>query len=173
MQVVTRRPSQTELAVLGALSLGPMSGYRVRAEILSTLGHFWTESFGQIYPALARLEAGGSVGRDDDGRFTLTRSGRERLRELLRTTPEREPPRNGVLLRLFFGRELGPDRCAAILDELERDATVRLAGLAEIRARLDPDDADGRYQLVTLSAGEHSARATLAWIAETRAALSG
>ena len=57
------RQSKTELAVLGALSVQPMSGYAVRAAITETLGHFWSESFGQIYPTLARLESDALVVR--------------------------------------------------------------------------------------------------------------
>lgn len=166
-----RPPAQTDLAVLGALSLAPMSGHRVRQEIVSTVGHFWTESFGQIDPALARLEASGDVGRDDAGRFTLTPAGRDRLRALLQTPPETGPPRNGLLPRLFFGRAAGRRTCLDLLAETEQEVTRRLAGLAEVRATLDPADPDERYALLTLSAGEHQGRATLAWIAETRAAL--
>jgi DNA-binding PadR family transcriptional regulator len=169
---VPRLHPQTDLAVLGALSIAPMSGYRVRQEIVGTLGHFWTESFGQIYPALARLEASGQVGRTDDGRFTLTRAGRDHLRELLRTIPETGRPRNGLLLRLFFGREAGRQTCLGLLAETEREVTSRLAGLAAVRETLDPGDPDERYALLTLSAGEHQGRATLAWITETRAAIA-
>lgn len=168
---MTRRTSQTELAVLGALSFGPMSGYRVRAEILSTLGHFWTESFGQIYPTLSRLKADGLIETDEDGRFMLTDPGTSRLRELLATPPEPVPPRNGVLLRMFFGRELGADGRRELLDQLEAQARAQLATLAGIRVQLDSSDVDERYSLITISAGEHGARATLDWIAETRAAL--
>ncbi|MET0853503.1 MAG: PadR family transcriptional regulator [Microterricola sp.] len=164
--------SQTELAVLGALSLAPMSGYRVRAEILTTAGHFWAESFGQIYPALARLEAAGLVSRDDNGLYLLTDPGRLRLKELLREAPESTPPRNGVLLRLFFGRELGVDGCLELLDRMEHEVAGKLRTLAGIRAELDSSDPDERFALITVSAGEHSGRATLAWIAESRIALA-
>ena len=165
------RTSQTELAILGALSIEPMSGYRLRAEILATLGHFWTESFGQIYPSLAKLEEAGFVEREAGEPFSITPSGRRRLRELLRTPPEPIPPRNALLLRLFFGKELGPAGCRELLDRTERDVRAKLDELATIRARLDPEDPDERYQLVTLSAGEHHGRATLDWIAETRGLL--
>jgi hypothetical protein len=50
--------------------------------------------------------------------------------------------------------------------------TSRLAGLAAVRETLDPGDPDERYALLTLSAGEHQGRATLAWITETRAAIA-
>ena len=49
------RPSQTEMAVLGALSVQPMTAYAMREAIRDVLGHFWSESFGQIYPTLKRL----------------------------------------------------------------------------------------------------------------------
>lgn len=164
--------SQTELAVLGALSIAPMSGYRVRAEILATVGHFWAESFGQIYPSLARLEAGGLVSRDDNSLYVLTDAGRLRLKELLREAPESAPPRNGALLRLFFGRELGADGCLELLDRMEQEVAVKMHALAEIRSELDPSDPDERFALITVSAGEHNGRATLAWIAESRASLA-
>jgi DNA-binding PadR family transcriptional regulator len=170
---MARPPSQTELAVLGALSIEPMSGYRVRQEIQQTLGHFWAESFGQIYPTLTRLEEGGLVGRTEDGRFTATEAGLGRLRELLLTPPEIAPPRNALLLRLFFGRQIGRDACLDLLAGTEREVTDRLARLDEVRRSLDPRDPDQRYALLTLSAGEHSGRATLAWIAETRRTIAG
>lgn len=170
---MARQRAQTELAVLGALSLAPMSGYRVRAEILSTLGHFWAESFGQIYPTLARLESEGFVGRDESGLYLLSDAGRARLTELLREAPTSTPPRNGVLLRLFFGRELGVDGCIELINDLEDQVVVKLAELARIKSELDPADPDERFALITLSAGEHNGRATLDWIAETRASLVG
>ena len=55
------RQAQTSTAVLGALSIEPMTGYEIRQAISTVLGHFWHESFGQIYPCLADLEAAGQV----------------------------------------------------------------------------------------------------------------
>ena len=80
------RPPQTEIAVLGALSTGPMSGYEVRRSITEVLGHFWHESYGQIYPSLAALERAGSVRRTGPGRtsgtvFEITATGEQRLRD--------------------------------------------------------------------------------------------
>lgn len=62
------RAKQTELAVLGALSVRPMTGYAVRAVIRDVLGHFWSESFGQIYPTLADLHRDGHLERRDGDR---------------------------------------------------------------------------------------------------------
>ena len=171
------RPAQTELAVLGALSTGPMSGYELRAAITDVLGHFWHESYGQIYPCLAALEAAGAVRRTGPGRTSgavveITAAGEARLRELL-ARPHTDPPaRNGLLLRLFFGSRLPPGGAEALLVEA-RDATARaLEEYAAVREGLD-DDA-GREQVlrtITLSFGEHVARAQLAWARESLAAL--
>jgi DNA-binding PadR family transcriptional regulator len=167
------RVRQTDLAVLGALSVGPMSGYAVREAITDVLGQFWSESFGQIYPALARLEADGHVervagGRPGSSEFALTAAGRHRLAELLRTPAVPAPPRNGTLLRLFFGHVLGPAECAALVREHRDRAVAGLDRLAEQRAQVEaePDDPHRPYALLTLAAGEHSARAAIAWADE-------
>ena len=47
------RQAQTSTAVLGVLSIGSLTGYEIRQAISTVLGHFWHESFGQIYPCLA------------------------------------------------------------------------------------------------------------------------
>ena len=42
----------TPNALLGLLSLRPMSGYDIRQVISESIGYFWSESYGQIYPGL-------------------------------------------------------------------------------------------------------------------------
>ncbi len=175
------RQSQTEIAVLGALSVQPMSGYAVRKAITETLGHFWSESFGQIYPTLARREAEGHVAPSGDGRTTgstyrLTTKGRRRLRALLSEPIPAAPPRNGTLLRLFFGELLGPDECADLVAATRERAEASLSELRSIRrevqAEVDAGDTGAAYRLITVSAGEHAARAQMAWADEALAILA-
>ena len=173
------RASQTETAVLGALSVMPMTGYAVRDAIRDVLGHFWSESFGQIYPTLAELEHQGYVRRQGSNRtrsstFAITTSGTARLQQLLAQPIQPVPPRNGLMLRLFFGRHLGPEACRSLLLEAKADAERRLAEYETIRKELleDQDHAeDRRYWLMTVSAGAHTARAATAWADESLAAL--
>lgn len=172
------RERQTDLAVLGALSIAPMTGYALRVGIRDVLGQFWSESFGQIYPTLARLEDEGHVVRRAHGRasvFALTTAGRVRLRELLARPAAPAPPRNGLLLRLFFGHELGPAACRALIEQHRADAVGTLAGLAAARADVEaePPSDHRAYALLTVSAGEHGARAALAWAEESLALLDG
>ena len=173
------RPNQTEAAVLGALTVMPMTGYALREAIRDVLGHFWSESFGQIYPTLARLERNGLVKRTDSARtgsstFRITRAGRRRLRELLAQPIQPVPPRNGLMLRLFFGRQLGREACRELVLEAKAEAERNLVELAAIRQELDQEvehAEDRPYWLLTVSAGEHSARAAIAWADEALAAL--
>ena len=171
------RPAQTELAVLGALSTGPMSGYEVRRAITEVLGHFWHESFGQIYPCLTALEAAGAVRRTGPGRtsgtvFEITAPGEARLRELLAEPHVPAPARNGLLLRLFFGSHLPAGAPEALLEQARDAARRGLDDYATVRAGLDDDDSrEQRLRTITLSFGEHLARAQLAWAEESLAAL--
>jgi DNA-binding PadR family transcriptional regulator len=173
------RASQTETAVLGALSVMPMTGYALREAIREVLGHFWSESFGQIYPALAELERQGHVRRAGSGRtgastFTITASGEARLKELLGEPVQQVPPRNGLMLRLFFGRQLGPQACRSLVLGAKAEAERRLAQFEAIRREPpDADTAEDRpYWLLTVAAGEHAARAAIAWADEALAALA-
>ena len=174
-----RRASQTETAVLGALSVMPMSGYTLREAIRDVLGHFWSESFGQIYPTLRKLERQGYVTRRGSTRtrsstFSITASGRARLKELLAQPIQPQPPRNGLMLRLFFGRQLGPDACRSLLLEAKADAEQRIAEYQTIRLELLEGAGyaeDQPYWLLTVSAGEHTARAAIAWADESLASL--
>ncbi|MBJ2120136.1 PadR family transcriptional regulator [Arthrobacter sp. MSA 4-2] len=172
------RTEQTQTAVLGALSVMPMTGYALREEIRSVLGHFWSESFGQIYPALAELQRQGLVERTgaDQVRasvFAITPAGTARLRELLSEPAQPVRPRNGLMLRLFFGRQLGPEACRNLIREAREEAEARLAELAVARSESQegPHAQDRPYWLLTISAGEHAARAAIAWADDALEAL--
>jgi DNA-binding PadR family transcriptional regulator len=163
--------SQTETAVLGALSVEPMSGYALRNAIQEVLGHFWSESFGQIYPTLKRLQEEGLVERSSghESLFVVTPAGLERLGARLSESIQDAPPRNGLMLRLFFGRHLGPAACRELIEHARSDAEARLADFAAIRREIAADRhaaADQPFFLLTVSAGEHAARATIAWADE-------
>ena len=54
-------PRRTAFPLLALLAEHPMSGYDLKKGIVATFGHFWAESYGQIYPELKRLQAAGLV----------------------------------------------------------------------------------------------------------------
>jgi DNA-binding PadR family transcriptional regulator len=152
-----------------------MTGYAVREAIRDVLGHFWSESFGQIYPTLANLHREGILERSDGERagsstYALSPTGQERLMSLLRQPDKPPPPRNGLMLRLFFGHALGPDPCRALIQQAKADAQQQLQAYQGIRAELAAEDqyaVHRPYWLLTVSAGEHNARAAIAWADES------
>src|SRR6266513_2814284 len=63
--------------VLGLLSLGPRSGYDIKAVVDRSTRFFWAASYGQIYPELRRLEEDGLIEGEDAprrGRAARTRT---------------------------------------------------------------------------------------------------
>ena len=58
--------NKTRFAVLGLLSIRPMSGYDLKHTIEASTRNFWNESYGQIYPALRALADAGLVMRQPE-----------------------------------------------------------------------------------------------------------
>ena len=108
---MARRTSSGTQALLGLLTIEPMSGYDLGCVVRASIGHIWSESYGQIYPNLKRLAANGLVdcktekhkGRPDRRIYSITKKGREQLSQWLAVPPQPEIPRNEMLLKLFFG----------------------------------------------------------------------
>ena len=129
-KVEARTGTTTADAVLGLLSIAPMSGYGMRMIISQSIGHFWSESFGQIYPALRKLTAEGFVekkterqkGRPDRHMYSLTTAGRKRLAGWLMVPAVTEVPRNELLLKLFFGSHVPVRRKSGECNGICRDA---------------------------------------------------
>src|SRR5271154_4939079 len=106
---MARRTSSSTQALLGLLTIEPMSGYDLGQMVRASIGHIWSESYGQIYPNLKKLAAGGLVsrktekhkGRPDRHIYSITNKGREQLARWLAVPPQAEIPRNEMLLKLF------------------------------------------------------------------------
>ena len=165
------------MAVLGVLEIAPLTGYAIRQQITHTLGQFWSESYGQIYPTLSRLVRDGLVEPDAPGRtsgtsFRIRSAGQRRLRELLHRPAPAPPLRNARLLRLFFGAVLGPSACMVVVEEARAAADALLTRLVRERAEAEQEtDPGAPYRLITISAGVHAARAQCAWAEESLTAL--
>ena len=176
------RTRSTPYAVLGMLSLAPMSGYDIRKESESSIGYFWSESYGQIYPALRELRtrgwirrrAGRSGGRRDRHVYEITERGREALASWRAEPPRDAPFRNELLLKLFFGGHdpVGPeiDWIEKLLAE-QRDAIRAFEGIREQLNKEQHDHPSLPFWLITLSYGEHRSRALLRWGRETQKTL--
>lgn len=175
--------STTRFALLGLLSFGPSSGYGLKKLVEESISHFWSESYGQIYPTLRRLEAERRVTRRKDagrGRpqrhlYTITTAGRQELERWLALPARVEPPRSELLLRLFFGGSTSlpvsrrqVEACRALhRNLLERYDQVERS----LRANYGRHP-DLRWWLITLNFGRHRSHAFVEWSEETLAAIS-
>lgn len=177
------REDKTQYAVLGLLSIEPMSGYDMKSYISESIGFFWQESYGQLYPALKKLHREGSVkrevekhkGKPDRHVYSLTMKGREKLRSWLKRETEPQNLRIEMLLKLFFGGVIGPEHSMKHLQRLLEVQQARLRAFTEADKRLkaeEIEDEEFQYQYATLRYGLYITRARIKWCKETLSVLS-
>ena len=114
---MAKRSSSSMEVLLGLLTIAPMSGYDLGQAIRTSVGFFWNESYGQIYPNLKLLAAEGlvtakteqQIGKPERRVYSITKKGRKRLAAWLEVKPQPEIPRNELLLKLFFGAQVSPE----------------------------------------------------------------
>ena len=126
--------STTSYALLGLLSIAPMSGYDLYQAVQRSVRHMWPISKSQVYVEIARLEPLGLITATEvpqqrlpDKRvLQLTAAGEQALDEWL-TQAEVPPPqfRLPFLLRTLFGHRLGPEPTAKLLQEVHAAAEDR------------------------------------------------
>ena len=160
-----------------------MSGYDLRKTIKQSIGNFWQEGYGQIYPTLKDLTAQGLVtlelqpqtGKPNRRVYTLTEKGLSELKRWLgEPVTELSPTRNELLLKLFFGRHGKPEDNFNHLSRYRAVLEARLAQFEAIQAQVqtEPDPlGDIPYWLMTVRSAIHGLRAGIAWCDETEAAL--
>ena len=132
--------------VLGLLSLGPRSGYDIKAVVDRATRFFWAASYGQIYPELRRLEREGLIEGEDAPRgergrrvYKLTKAGREALAEWLLGPTVTIELRDESLLRLFFADALPREQALLLLEGRKRGHDGYLETLRAIDARPGED----------------------------------
>lgn len=176
------RTRSTPYTILGFLSLAPMSGYDIRKAAETSIGYFWSESYGQIYPALRELAARGwikrrakrSDGDRDRHVYDITERGREALSAWRAEPPRDAPFRNELLLKLFFGGRDAAGHEEEWIEGLLARERAELMDFARIREQVvkeQPKHPSLPFWLMTLSYGEHRSRALLRWGRETQKTL--
>jgi PadR family transcriptional regulator, regulatory protein AphA len=102
-------------AILGLLSIQPMTGYDLKQQAFaSTVAHFWQADQAQIYRTLRSLHEGGMVAytieyqdeRPNRKVYRVTDEGRAELHRWLETEQPLPVHREPFLVQLFFGAGL-------------------------------------------------------------------
>ncbi|WP_058300943.1 PadR family transcriptional regulator [Gorillibacterium timonense] len=161
----------TLYAVLGVLNRGPRSGYDIRKQFQESVQYFWSESYGQIYPALREIVQWGyaevrPVSADGRGKklYFITDAGRSRYRQWLSEPVSPMHYRDELLLKIFFA---GPEDGRTLLDLLRREQ-VDLEQLRETfreQEHIERVDEEGLWPL-TLRYGILSTEARITWLQE-------
>ncbi len=171
-------------AILGFLSLCPLSGYELRKHMDESTGHFWSADQAQIYRTLAQLVTDGCVdvrdipqsGKPDRREHSITAAGLRELDAWLASPIGYAPAREAFLVRLFFIGRLGLDATLSILDARAAEASNVVRELAALRDEVSRElpkhiDLAQQLRLATLDNGLRHARAELDWATDLSTAL--
>lgn len=168
------RTKKTIYAILGMLSTGPMSGYDMKKFAEESIGHFWSESYGQLYPTLRELEREGLIKMELESQevgtdrkcYRLTEAGLEELRGWLGLPVERRPARDELLLKLFFGQHVDPATLRALVEEMRAEqerALAKLRGVEQEALEEAHQSPDTPYWMMTLRYGLVMGEAYMRW----------
>ncbi|NLF28069.1 MAG: DUF4180 domain-containing protein [Clostridiales bacterium] len=118
-----------EHAILGLLSVKPLTGYDIKKIMRESPFLYWSGNNNQVYRALMQLRDEGCITGEvlyaDDAptkkRYTITRSGLNELRRLSLQLPEAPDVRKGFLVQFAFCGGLSGPELEKLLDRYEEE----------------------------------------------------
>lgn len=176
---MAERLTSTSYALLGLLSISPMSGYDLHRGVSRSIAHFWPISKTQVYAELARLEPLGLIeGTDvpqerlpDKRVFRLSPTGEEALDDWLAGAPVEDiQMRIPFLLKVLLGHRRAPGDTRALLQEVRGGAIEKAAEYGQF-GELLAQAPDTHYARITVLFGKKMAEAFAAWAEEAEALL--
>jgi DNA-binding PadR family transcriptional regulator len=161
----------TAASLLGFLHRRPMSGYELAAEVAGSIGYFWNVTRSQLYRELKGLADRGYVtlsetGARDKRVCSITKSGRAAFAAWIARRPEPELIRFPLLLTVFFGDALDPQKLREWLNAHRELHADRLARYEELLPRVR---VSAPYPALTLDFGIAYERMVLDWIEQLMA----
>jgi PadR family transcriptional regulator, regulatory protein AphA len=169
---MTKRTNKTKYSILGALSFSHMSGYDIKHWVLDVTGRFWSESDGQIYPALAQLLKDGLVkcneklatGKRPRKVYTITTKGKKELQQWLSLPAQENTARNEFLLKLFLGKNMPKDDYLEHIKRHQKQVTEKLQYYLNLEKHIQEEHRDmAEYWLITMRNAICHAQTELKW----------
>lgn len=167
------KANKSYFAILGMLSIGPMSGYDIRQVMQKNTSLFWAESDGQLYPALNKLTALGYISQKIDKNairekkvYQITKQGKAILKKWLAETPETHIVRSELMLKLFLGANLDPKINIEHIRIHQYQTKAVLAELLESKASFEKNHVDSPhfpYWQMTMDFGIRLAKLKIQW----------
>lgn len=176
------KKNKSRYAVMGLLSMEPMSGYDIKKRFEGIASNFWKESYGQIYPILKRLNKEGlatrsiekQVGKPDRHIYELTEQGHKELKTWLLEPVERHVGRHEILLKLFFGPIVSLENNIEQIKHFQENHINELAHLQSVKSKIESENGGTPhlpYWMMTVRFGELVNDALLKWSDEVLAAM--
>lgn len=175
--VLMTNGSKTQYAILGALSIQPMSGYEIKKMMAGSTNYFWTESNGQLYPTLAKLARNKfvtvekhMVGEKIKKIYTITKTGLAKLKDWLTQDYQYYPVRKELLLKIFYGQNVTPNVSIQHIQKHLQKCQNLLKIYKDIEKKLTLLVKQGKrpvYFLLTVKAGVGTVKAEIAWCEES------
>ena len=166
-----RQGTVLELAILGLLKERPMHGYELKKRLTYMLGHFWSVSYGSLYPALKRLEKSGSIERAYSVKektrnrnvFRITHAGEGEFMRMLTAdlTDSALGDNEKFDLRMAFFQYLEPEKRLSLLETRRR---LLEAQVAEFKAYGSNNGDEDHYRKGLMRHKVELARSDIRWL---------
>jgi PadR family transcriptional regulator AphA len=123
-----------ESAILGLLSLKPLSGYDIKKMISDSELFYWSGNNNQIYTSLVAMHKRGLVSQEVQLQealpakkiYAITKAGRAELHRWLLSEPELPEFHHNFLIQLVWMDELTPDELDLNLARYAEEITIQL-----------------------------------------------
>ena len=133
--------STTSYAVLGLLSVRPWTTYELAKQVQRSLNWFWPRAERKLYDEPKRLVEQGlatatqeMTGNRPRTVYAITRKGRSALRSWLSEKPEPPTVEFEGMVKVFFADAGSKAQLLTTIEEIEAEASTRLAALAAMSA---------------------------------------
>ena len=160
-----------ELAILGLLKERPMHGYELKKRLSFMLGHFWTVSYGSLYPALKRLEKANDIEKAYSVKektrnrnvYRITGIGEKEFMRLLADTSGAGTLSDSEKfdIRMAFFQYLEPETRLKVLEKRRRLLEDQVAKFKAYRSSNRNQD---RYQTGLLRHKVEQTRSDIRWL---------
>lgn len=155
------------------------SGYDIKKFCNNSIGYFWHENYGHIYPVLKKLENENLVtkqvehmdGKPSRNIYSITDSGRLELAQWLKLPIDAESIRSELLLKIFLSENIPIKDIIKNIYHMKESCQTKLLQFSNIEQTLNDNTKYNKKNhilwSITLNNGKYSAEARLKWCNET------
>ena len=155
--------TNSSYAILGLLSKGKSSGYKLKQIMGKVATYYCSESNAQIYPTLKALEKAGLVkselnkasGARKRKDYTLTAKGKEVVMTWLAEPVSISPYREEMLLKISLGQHLSNAQLRVHLEHYQKEITTRMEDIDDVLEHIHTDHKDNVDQPYLFMTYEH------------------